>query len=1207
MEAIAKGGHTPHAHPPPPPTPAINTGQINDNERMGALKTLTTEQIQAGYVTPSRLRGVIVAYSGLRYAGTPYLLVYTPTGITYWVERGNAPPEYFKMMNTISFTPTPELTKLKKFPEIFVSGEDPMEFNHPNALPAFIPGKIHSVDGKSKVGKIMMVVDEFHQWHGMQDKLTRAFYYDQLTQDSVTPMVGDDILFATQTQSFGRQATSRWPLICAIADNEELRVRTFTMATTPSFYSMLQLDYEFNFEIGGTIELSNIPCFLAQHETRIPNIDKTQEGANILGEMLAFAENHYTKELHKLSDAERKVSTHPVVVGERTFRMARTQEAHRLKILINPLLFKHIDTSTWIMLVERYCTRHDGSLVDSIHILTIMDDRSNSENWTKVNPILPLMQTPLSHLSSITFIPEEVQLGRWAPYEWIDRRSDCRYMVSTMDFMTMEARDNLWPEMITLAESNGGEVGDGTETEMEAYFDDSTALLASTPHRFRRDRGLLSRWRANGTIKGAAPRRQGGAEFVCMVLKHRSGKGRDETASGLREPIQVGGMDMRHFMCMAADTFFNAHVTSAYSPVIILANNTDHNVIYEALGAHTAMQPIGKGQREIRIHNAWLTKVEIRMRLAQVNADCVASGQPRPFLALHHGYGEKPTWLVARRALQPHPASHTPRKAEGNRSGFIYLSGLEADHDMDVITRTLHSLTILPTHQPKWVEVEGYHRDLIEVHVEDREVYAGIHFKAETGITICTVIPNTDASISQDGFNVFAPLLHEQQAQVQHPQSNYHTSDKQKQMLLAIREANRKRMDSSPAKGKGGWGRGRGRGRGKGGASPPSPAPATPANSDGDASAHEDNWYDSPPKKKTANSKRILKRVATPAPATENKYDALYNEEEDVNGENVDGGEDEDMEEGGEANEDRSDDDMEEEGDEADEGGEGGEEDEWMDHNDENSGKEETNRTGKEVGGMKDGEEAYAGNKDGGEEQKGKEREEKQPPQDRSKAKGKKEKKERKQKNTQEKENTTSGRREKGRARKAIKSVITSSDESANTTADEELSQAENTPTNSDGEEVIEIVDIASTAPSPQTLAQNKQRESRQEKRATNEGEAQKGKATQHTSPTAAKDTGISKRAQARRNKKAKKGLGPTAGQPSVAVMFRTAHTEINNTLATPTPKGGASPHNATTPRDRSLSPSQRERERSRSRSSQDSASSHHSTGRPQNKGGRQQ
>ena len=244
--------------------------------------------------------------------------------------------------------------------------------------------------------------------------------------------------------------------------------------------------------------------------------------------------------------------------------------------------------------------------------------------------------------------------------------------------------------------------------------------------------------------------------------------------------------------------------------MIVLAINTDHNVIYEALGEHTAMQPVGKGEREIRIHNAWLTRVEIKMKLAQANADCLTAGQPRPFIALLHGYNEKPTWLVPRRPLGPTHASHTPHRADGNKSGLIYISGLEADHDMDVITRTLHSLTILPTHQPRWVEVDGYHRDLIEARVSDVDVYTGIHFKAETGITICTVIPNTDASISQDGCSVFAPLIPELQALVRHPPTNYHTSDRQKQLLLVIREANKKRAGIAPAQantGGKGWGR----------------------------------------------------------------------------------------------------------------------------------------------------------------------------------------------------------------------------------------------------------------------------------------------------------------------------------------------------------------------------------------------------------------
>ena len=98
--------------------------------------------------------------------------------------------------------------------------------------------------------------------------------------------------------------------------------------------------------------------------------------------------------------------------------------------------------------------------------------------------------------------------------------------------------------------------------------------------------------------------------------------------------------------------------------MIVLASNTDHNMIYEALGEHTEMHPIGTGQREIRIHNARLTKDDIRMKLARANADCVAGGQPSPFIALIHGYNERPTWLVPRRPLeQVRTTHHTRHKA----------------------------------------------------------------------------------------------------------------------------------------------------------------------------------------------------------------------------------------------------------------------------------------------------------------------------------------------------------------------------------------------------------------------------------------------------------------------------------------------------------------------------------------------------------------
>jgi len=1193
----------------------MNTNPNNGNERQDAPRALTTEQIQAGYISPSRLRGVIVAYSGARYAGTPYILVYTPSGDTYWVRRGADRPEFFKMMNTVSFTPVPTRTKLRKFPDPFMSGEDPLEMDHDISLPIFIPGVVISTNNKHKTCKIRMVVNEFHMWHEYQEKLVRTIYYDQLTKDSITPMAGDDIFFATQTHSFGKNSTARWPSICAIAADEEKRVRSFTMATTRTLYDTIQGNYDFNLEIGGTTALASLPCFLAQHETRITSLDGLNGGANILGEVLALTEDHYTRELHKLNETERKTDTHPVVVGERAFRMARTQQGHRLRILINPLLFKHIDTDAWTRLAERYCNRHDGSLVESIHILTIMDDRSNGENWTTINPLLHIMKTPLTYLHSISFTPEEAQLGRWAPGEWVDRRSDCRYMIATLDFM-MEAQASQWPDMITLGESNREEVGDGTDTEMESYFNDSTALLASTPHRFRRDKGLLGRWRAKGNIKGAAPRRQGGAEFVCRVLKHRSADDRELTAIGLREPSMVGGMAMRHFMCMAADTFFNSHTLNTYSPVIVLAINTDHNVIYETLGEHTAMHPVGKGEREIRIHNAWLTKVEIRMKLAQVNLDCQAAGQPRPFQALLHGYNEKPTWLVPRRPLEPTHSSHTPHRADGNKGGLIYISGLEADHDMDIITRTLHSLTILPSHQPRWVEVDGYHRDLIEVRVPNMVTYEGVHFKAETGIDICTVTPNTDASISQDGCSVFAPLIPDGQAHVRHPPSNYYTSDIQKQMLLAIRKANKKRagITDEPATepeedakgGKGGRGRGRGRGRerdeGKG--RPSTPPSTDQTKQDQTNKTNEQNNKQDPPHHKHAREDESL------GPLMENEFALLYNADS-----------------------------SDEEEDEGDEGGEGeasrAEENKHENEREKAPSDEDANTNGAstaEGGGGEASEEGGDWSEGGGaaamstgecSDHDGSENERDTPtPPPTPPPNSPKKKKRRKNKNENKKKNKKNHKKNSNRGGQG--GGMGEGEASPVTTGDEELSSGESSAGNTDGEEEVVIIKTTNTHPNPTTLTQNSQRNSRQKKRAASEGTAEEGKQPPHPSPLPSPlppSGNRDKREEETKRKQAKKKPAKEKGQPSVAAMFRTSNNDISNTNTTPPPTppptglptpsgeeaGSTDPTHTTGTRDQSLSPSRRGGARSRSRSPQDSPPAHRLTDSPLKKGGNQQ
>ena len=53
---------------------------------------------------------------------------------------------------------------------------------------------------------------------------------------------------------------------------------------------------------------------------------------------------------------------------------------------------------------------------------------------------------------------------------------------------------------------------------------------------------------------------------MCRVLKHKTPHDRDKTADRLRKPLMTGGMEMRHFMCMTADTFFNAHTHTPHTP-----------------------------------------------------------------------------------------------------------------------------------------------------------------------------------------------------------------------------------------------------------------------------------------------------------------------------------------------------------------------------------------------------------------------------------------------------------------------------------------------------------------------------------------------------------------------------------------------------------------------------------------------------------------
>ena len=226
----------------------------------------------------------------------------------------------------------------------------------------------------------------------------------------------------------------------------------------------------------------------------------------------------------------------------------------------------------------------------------------------------------------------------------------------------------------------------------------------------------------------------------------------------------------------------------------------------------------------------------------------------------------------------------------------------------------------------------------------------------------------------------------------------------------------------------------------------------------------------------------------------------------------------------------------------------------------------------------------------------------------------------------------------------------TSTGDSPDTTADEAMSPMGTSPDNSDDEEELVIVDPPSSHTPSITHKQNNQRNSRQEKRAASVGGIDDGKQHTHTSsssPSPGKRTasvgddtegkqpspppsppasGKRKKGKHKKGKKAKqgkdkpnkvkqdkvkkttkrntKGKEKDANQPSVALLFRSAQTDIIGTHTTPTQSKKVDTLNA---RNRSLSPSHKGGARSRSRGSHDSNDSQHPKSRPPGKGGKRQ
>ena len=681
--------------------------------------------------------GWIVNWCGDQYGGTPYILARTRDGLTFCVEK---PPElatsrlHFKGGNTISFTPVPgRKRKLRRWPQAFPVGVNPVEVMETQADPPLIQGVIKSISPLG--GTILVTVDEFHSHRDRKDKALKEFQWSEVKRELNGMLLpGMPVHFSTHTVSACQSSAIRWPLVDGVRIDYTAMEQRIKRATTAQLVASLEGHFDFNLEIGGS-PLSPLVNFPSTHECRLQNIQKIPNMTDPVTEILELLEELNSSEFRKLSKEERRRNP-PAVKGERLFRLARAG-GQKLKILINPLDFRYLSKVHWIRFADRFMADHDGSLVESIHILTILDDRTEVGNFFEINSMRDLLVAPTRHLHSITFINGEVQLGRWSPDEWVGNRSDGRYLAATLDFYP-KARESAGPAWKVLTPHDLSEEFDSSSSVREPPFNDGTAVLAALRSHLGRDPLVTARW-MGGKITGRFYRRTGAEDFVIRSLKHKREEDRGATRTILGAPDTNG---LRYFMFMDADRFFRLSGQQDETAVLLLNRGMDHNLILEALGPRQVF-PLGRDVYRIELGNG-LKGDTLEERLRLHNEHLKAEGCQEAFRAIF------PTGLQPGEIIQAVWLSNQPSwsRFEGpsssslgpvpNRPGKIYIHGLSGDSDLDFLTRVLRGLNLGPQNHPCWVMDEGFDRPLVECQVPDTMVYEGVNTKEE-GIDICIV------------------------------------------------------------------------------------------------------------------------------------------------------------------------------------------------------------------------------------------------------------------------------------------------------------------------------------------------------------------------------------------------------------------------------------------------------------------------------------
>ena len=688
-----------------------------------------------------RRYGFIISWPGPNYGGGLYVLVRTPDGLTFLVDRPRTeyPVTFFRNYATISFTVEPGTAWVQGIGEPLPKGSDPQEVTGPLPQQPFIRGVISRLTGRGG-GAIALEVDGQFKHFNTPSKATRLFDATSVSKErDFSLYVGLPVLLGTHVTVPSSNATIHWPSVNnIIPDDEELRTRA-TRVTTMAVVTDIQGVFDANFEIGGA-PTSGLPYFGFAQECYIPGLKSADRAAGLIAGMLEVAEASYTAEFAALNEEERRDWQHPVVCGERAFRMARADAEHRLRILVNPLNFPNLTPKELTDAANAFMATHDGSEVEGIAVIAKHDHRTEPHNFLFTTSVEGLLRGHTSHLQSVVYVDKMLQFGRLGPNkrEWINFRSDTQEKISLRIYGRQAVNQAAFkvytpPTRDFLPQEQGR-----TGSVRMSGFRQEAALLASMSQESAQDDAITVLWRqGEGGITRQIPCRTiqhgGPARYVTKALTHATEADREATREALEREDADG---LRNFITFPADIFYQPRPDDYYTALVLVAPGTDFNMLFVALGqVHVAPLDNHLFRVDTNVHD----KRAFRHALTEANLRLKQGRDDEAFHAVISpaSGGYDTSWLV--QGPRAHRQASDEAELSGER-GYVYLHGFPPLMSVDALSASLSALGLDQTNLPAWVEDPEFTDPLVEVQVDNASRFEGFdRVMAAHNMKVCAV------------------------------------------------------------------------------------------------------------------------------------------------------------------------------------------------------------------------------------------------------------------------------------------------------------------------------------------------------------------------------------------------------------------------------------------------------------------------------------